>query len=575
MTTWQPLLVLLLSTCVLASDKSTYGLHALNRTLDGRIQPVEPLALPCFSSFEGRPVQRQEALCAERQGNYTDPLYRREIPGAYMYDTSTINASDPTSREQCLLDTSNPSNPAAWENRDCKLGNLPSWYIAIRSACDAVKAFKYAQRFGIKLSIKNSGHTYQEDAGSEGSLLLWTRKLQKLQYHEAFVPRGCLGEQSYAAITTGAGIGCGEAYEFADKNNATILCGYSPTVGLSGGWVQGGGHSILTNVYGMGVDRVLQFKVVTPDGKLRIANKCENPDLFWALRGGGGGTFGLVLESTHMVEPQMPMAVAIVALPSSDHGLVAQFMDLLVDTAIELAEDGWGGHIYGTHFIYVNPLITCADEARASLRKIVAFMQTVSGTSNITISDSWYGFFRDYVLTSTYAVGNLQMIGTQLAPTSLFRTESKKAQLKEFFRDELSRGNIPYIPVDSPYLATKHGQPNDTSLLPAWYDSLWEIGVGGRFDWNGTLEERQAVVQELQEGSARVAKLTNGSAYKNEANPFTANWHDAWYGRHYADLLAIKDKYDPHRVLKCWGCVGWTSEDASQSSFSAFTNTTA
>lgn len=68
---------------------------------------------------------------------------------------------------------------------------------------------------------------------------------------------------------------------------------------------KGGGHSVLSPVYGLGVDRVLQYKIVTPDGQLRTANECQNSDLFWALRGGGGGTFGVVLEATHKAEKQL------------------------------------------------------------------------------------------------------------------------------------------------------------------------------------------------------------------------------------------------------------------------------
>lgn len=68
--------------------------------------------------------------------------------------------------------------------------------------------------------------------------------------------------------------------------------------------IQGGGHSVLSNVYGLGADRVLQLRVVTPDGQLRVANACQNPDLFWALRGGGGGTFGVVMEATSEIIPQ-------------------------------------------------------------------------------------------------------------------------------------------------------------------------------------------------------------------------------------------------------------------------------
>lgn len=73
--------------------------------------------------------------------------------------------------------------------------------------------------------------------------------------------------------------------------------------------LQGGGHSVLSPVFGLGVDRVLQFRLITPDGEIRIANECQNADLFWALRGGGGGTFGVVLEVTYKAERRLPLQV--------------------------------------------------------------------------------------------------------------------------------------------------------------------------------------------------------------------------------------------------------------------------
>lgn len=75
--------------------------------------------------------------------------------------------------------------------------------------------------------------------------------------------------------------------------------------------MQGGGHSILSPNFGLGIDRVVEFKVVTPDGQYRVANECQNEDLFWALRGGGGGTFGVVLETTQKVEPAMALQVLV------------------------------------------------------------------------------------------------------------------------------------------------------------------------------------------------------------------------------------------------------------------------
>ncbi|CEJ93005.1 hypothetical protein VHEMI08625 [[Torrubiella] hemipterigena] len=542
----------------------------LNKTLHGRIQRNEPFALPCFSSFEGQPIARDENACAERQANYQDPLYRHQFPGAYMYDWVPINLSDSTATDQCLLDPSNLNNSQAWQGRDCKLGNLPSYYLDVQSEQDVSLVFQHAQKHKLPLSIKNSGHTMEGDSSSPSSLVLWTQHLKKMEHHDSFVLDGCdSNEPVQRAITTGAGVSCGEVYKFAEQNSAMIVCGYSPSVGISGGWVQNGGHSIVSNVYGLGVDRVLQFKVVTPDGKTYIANKCQNTDLFWALRGGGGGTFGVVMESTHQVEPAAPISVAAIHVPSTNEA-VGKFMDKLVDTAVPLAKAGWGGHIYGNMIIYVNPLFTSQQDARASIKDIEDFALANGGSSNITVSPTFYSFFQDYVLSTSYSVGKLTMIGTQLTPVKLFSDESAKADLKSFFYSEIAKGNYPYIPVDSPYIFQRK-DADATSTNPAWYSTLWEVGISASFAWNGTFEERKAAVDGFKQGTKQLQKVTlGGAAYKNEADPLTPNWREVWYGVHYDRLVSIKEKYDPNKLLKCWGCIGWTDEDARESSLRAF-----
>lgn len=119
-----------------------------------------------------------------------------------------------------------------------------------------------------------------------------------------------------------------ELYQFAEDHGITVVGGSDRTVGPSGGWViaslqisirsetatdifwQGGGHSMLSNNFGLGADRVLQYRVVTPQGEYLTANACQNTDLFYALRGGGGGTFGVVMESTFLAEPR-PLTIQV------------------------------------------------------------------------------------------------------------------------------------------------------------------------------------------------------------------------------------------------------------------------
>lgn len=209
--------------------------------------------------------------------------------------------------DQCLLDNLSPTDPLAFTNKSCNQGSVSEYYIEVHSTSDIIAAPEFSKETGIRLLIKNSSHDYLGHSSLKGSLALWIRKIGLISRNPRFVPEGFSAStfDTIDTITTGAGVNSQEAYEFADAQNVTFVGGYASTIGVSGGWVQGGGHSVLSPVLGLGIDRVVQFKVVTPDGVLRIVNQCQNTDLFWALRGGGGGTFGVVMEATHRVEPVM------------------------------------------------------------------------------------------------------------------------------------------------------------------------------------------------------------------------------------------------------------------------------
>lgn len=72
--------------------------------------------------------------------------------------------------------------------------------------------------------------------------------------------------------------------DFADDHRRVIVGGSSATVSV-GGYLTGGGHSVLSGMYGLGADTVLQLEMVKPDGSVVVANECQNQDLFWAMRG--------------------------------------------------------------------------------------------------------------------------------------------------------------------------------------------------------------------------------------------------------------------------------------------------
>lgn len=170
---------------------------------------------------------------------------------------------------------------------------------------DIQAALKFAYQYGIPVVVKNSGHDFKGRSSAPNSLALWTHNIQPpITLTRGFTPDGCSAPVA-DAVTFGAGQGFAGVYEFAEANDITVVGGSSRTVGPAGGWISGGGHSALSNTLGLGVDNVLQIRTVLPNGTYITANRCQNQDIFFALRGGGGNTFGVNWEMTTTAHPKV------------------------------------------------------------------------------------------------------------------------------------------------------------------------------------------------------------------------------------------------------------------------------
>lgn len=115
------------------------------------------------------------------------------------------------------------------------------------------------------------------------SLSIWTHNIRGLQWQEDFAARDC-NANGLPAITVAAGHRMFEIQDEAATHGQTIVGGKDPDVGV-GGYLTGGGHSLISAKYGLAADNVLEFEVVTPAGDIVILNQCTNNDLFFAFRG--------------------------------------------------------------------------------------------------------------------------------------------------------------------------------------------------------------------------------------------------------------------------------------------------
>jgi FAD/FMN-containing dehydrogenase len=176
----------------------------------------------------------------------------------------------------------------------------PSVYaVAARNSQDIAEAVNFARENDLRLVVKGGGHSYQGTSNAPDSLLIWSRHMNDISMHTEFIPQGCehiLRPQP--AVTLGAGTIWMRAYDaVTTKGGRYVQGGGCTTVGVAG-LIQSGGFGSFSKYYGLAAGSLLEAEIVTADGKIRVANACTNPDLFWALKGGGGGSYGVVSKLT-------------------------------------------------------------------------------------------------------------------------------------------------------------------------------------------------------------------------------------------------------------------------------------
>jgi FAD/FMN-containing dehydrogenase len=236
----------------------------LDEAVDGNLIPVDfPLSI--LKSDPG------SAAAKRLSENLRDPYYIGDQPGL----TQTLGWID------------------AWATK-------PSVYaVAARSAHDIAEAVNFARENDLRLVIKGGGHSYRGTSNAPDSLMIWTRHMNDIAMHTEFVPQGCeRALRPQPAVTLGAGTIWMQAYDaVTTQGGKYVQGGGCTTVGVPG-LIQSGGFGSFSKHYGLAAGSLLEAEVVTADGQIRIANACSNPELFWALKGGGGGSFGVVSKVT-------------------------------------------------------------------------------------------------------------------------------------------------------------------------------------------------------------------------------------------------------------------------------------
>ena len=260
-------------------------------------------------------------------------------------------------------------------------------------------------------------------------------------------------------FTFGAGVQWVEAYEAAKQHNRVIVGGISPrgSIGAAGGWLAGGGHSAIAPNYGLGkpnpsaeiksysrvrfpgVDNVLEITIVTADGNHVIANPYNNQDLFWALRGGGGGTWGVVTSVTYKTHPSTPFSAALLFVNSTNANSTQNLLTEIIRLTPSLIEQGYGGYGGGYteqfQLLLLSPNVT-AEQTQATFFPLFDFAHSQPGFSveNDTILYSDFWSFYDPISTTDGQVGVPSEISSWLLPKDVIQTDKPEDLAAELLK---------------------------------------------------------------------------------------------------------------------------------------------
>ncbi|KAJ2983059.1 hypothetical protein NUW58_g6316 [Xylaria curta] len=513
---------------------------ALNATLGGKLIASMPIAAPCHTTLFGQAnAVFNPDECATLRDHWFFP------------ETHLASSSSP----MAYAFSNNSCNPFLAPAAPCTIGSLAVYTINATGTADFQHAVRFAKRHNVRLVIRNTGHDYLGKSTGAHSLTVWARHMKAMSvinYHD----------KTYTglALKVGAGVEVIEAYRYASSQGLVVVGGNCPTVALAGGFTQGGGHGPLASRYGLSADQVLEWELVTGIGEVVTVSATRNSDLFWALRGGGGGTFGIVSSLTVKAFPDTRTSVASVTLlnngtnTDSVYSAVASFIR---DTLPSLVDAGafvvWIAAPFG---FMIAPAIApglSSAELDDLMRPMTLGLEKL-GLEFQYSSAQYPTFLSSYEALQETATWNVSdyNVGSRLIPRELAtqRTENLVEALRYIASQTLMSG-VSYN------LARGNISAETVAVNPYIRSSLFSVTVGTPIDYTDWPLTKIAQDKLTHDLLPSLEKLTPGGAvYLNEADFQQPDFQQAIYGDNYGKLRDIKKKYDPHDVFYARTAVG-------------------
>ncbi|KAF9893889.1 hypothetical protein FE257_010059 [Aspergillus nanangensis] len=514
----------------------------LNASLNFNLVDLRPIASVCHEPISDQPA------CNIVQRMSSSGRWRTGQPGALI---NTFWESGFGSNETCSL--------SDWPE-SCHQGRIPLYAALVESPQEVQTAVNFARQHNLRLVVRNTGHDGAGSSSGPDTFQIFTGRLDSIQYH----PAGSNRSVGAPAVSVGAGVLIGDLYAHGRQNGFIVTGGDSATVGAAGGFIQGGGvPGFLGYTWGLAVDNVVEFEVVTAAGDLITANANQHADLFWALRGGGGGTFGVVVRVTMLAYPDHRAVKSTISVSGDGQSpsFWSQDIAALLGVIQALNRQGTAGVFRlwqtpagqlaaSTEMYFLNQ----TDEKGVSNanRVVTALLGGTTASERYAISTTLLDSLSSDVAADVPTI--TELFGSTLISNTLFHSEDGPRLLAE----RMSQIGL----RDGEWLLTSNlgGRVNDprprgeTPLHPAWGSSAQLVSLVVNVDSTegGAVRDRamQRLTHELMPKMYALDPGAQRVSYRNMGDPNEPGFQDVYWGAaNYERLDRIKRDWDPRDLF--------------------------
>ena len=401
----------------------------------------------------------------------------------------------------------------------------------LRALCRTPRAIgvmvDWCRDYGVPFAVRGRGHCF-EGFSESSSVVIDTRPMRNVTIDSAA-----------KIATVGAGASLGDVYIAAGVHGLAFPGGSCPTVGVAG-HVLGGGYGFLARPLGLACDNVLAVDLIDPQGRTVHADRNHNADLFWACRGGGGGSFGAVTSFRLQLHSLKNVITYSINWRQQDPAHAAGVLK---------AWQRWAPHapasITGNLVINRHPEgginLHSAGQSVGTLAELKRELKALPGVPRISpqplaaaIND-FAGGVPGWIYASSLMKGKSDYVTSPLTDDGLaMLMEQINGAADVYVICDAYGGAISRLAHDATAFAHR-----GKTLFSIQYATYWSDAA-----------ETSSRLATLRKFYAAMRPYVSGGAYVNYCDADLADWPTAYWGQNLARLKRIKTAFDPDNVFQ-------------------------